>query len=535
MVSASECPFCHYSLLCHIRAGKPYWYCPRCRCEVPYGLEKHPVESTSLPPTTSAATALELAKPEPLVPATPNPLLPAAGSDPLLYWLIQAVADSLDLKTVFITVTQKLGQFLGLDQVHIVQYLPERQVWLNVAEYYKNHPAGLRVTLPDWHQTILDRLQYGEIIQTKLPGAGFPKLPEQNWLLVPLLSGSDGLGQTAQFTLGYVGLVVEATAYTWPEETIQQICPIANQLAVAIRQYLLQQQIKTLLRQLQAEAVGSTNLPVTRPFPTLELPSRPLKCDSSHQLLIGYVAYYLSRGKLILSPTSNPISFTGEVYQALGYHDDFLTFWHHLRQRRDFTELYLENDIVAFKDLLNGNCHVTECARCRLPQPIPTGAMYALPACPCDRRQATETLTIIPREPGSDLWQVIVLGPLPENQTDLEAAFRLNGFAVCWVENPEMAVSHGLTVVDLVLIQASVAPTLAEIWAKTLHQYHQFQDATIVALSAELHDNLPWLERSLEIEDYILAPLAGEHLLQQLSQIDRQKATSPAELHWFPV
>src|SRR6476619_3856875 len=108
--------------------------------------------------------------------------------------------------------------------------------------------------------------------------------------------------------------------------------------------------------------------------------------------LISYVAYYVSRGKAVISPLSDRLSFQGLVYEYRGYHRDFLLFWQRLQQRRDFYQLCLEGDTFTFKQLLEHRYEISECARCYLPIPTPMGGALDVPACHfCDREPSLKS------------------------------------------------------------------------------------------------------------------------------------------------
>ncbi len=47
MIPSSECLYCSYPLLCQIRQGKPYWFCKRCRRDIPFGTSRRLTETTS--------------------------------------------------------------------------------------------------------------------------------------------------------------------------------------------------------------------------------------------------------------------------------------------------------------------------------------------------------------------------------------------------------------------------------------------------------------------------------------------------------
>ncbi len=58
----------------------------------------------------------------------------------------------------------------------------------------------------------------------------------------------------------------------------------------------------------------------------VELPYQENQEITKADLLMSYVAYYVSRGKQVISPFHGALPFEGLVYQYSGYHRDFCTF-----------------------------------------------------------------------------------------------------------------------------------------------------------------------------------------------------------------
>ncbi|MBE9129540.1 MULTISPECIES: GAF domain-containing protein [unclassified Coleofasciculus] len=160
--------------------------------------------------------------------------------------LTQAIRRSLDLQTIFSTATQEIENLLQVDRAQIVQYLPERKLWVNVAESCKGQglSMGVGLEIPDEHNPITEKLKRLEVVRIddtnifedeanqaiaqKLPGA---------WLLVPLHCGSS--------VWGALGLVVDAQPYHWQDIEVELICGVADQLAIALQQAELYKQSRT--------------------------------------------------------------------------------------------------------------------------------------------------------------------------------------------------------------------------------------------------------------------------------------------------
>ncbi|MBD2100471.1 two-component system response regulator [Leptolyngbya sp. FACHB-261] len=303
--------------------------------------------------------------------------------------------------------------------------------------------------------------------------------------------------------------------------------------------------------------------------------------------LMSYVAYYVSRGKTVISLMDGPLPFTGPVYQYRGYHSYFSHFWWELKQRRDFHDLHMESDNYSFGDFLGNDCTVGECSRCDLPIPIPDGLAYTVPNCTlCDngpllaeqgdssiqvegitfrkryKHPATASSTPVAQaqlaglqptfsesDLGSeflesedsfdltfDLTQVVAVGTPPTDRMSLEEVLSLNGFDVTFVSKPEEVTCQSWPrTVDLVLIHAEVSEKEGKTWAQELHRHPQIQNAPVVALSAEAGGGLPWVERTLGVVDYVVAPLNGDRLAHRLRQVlQAQHIAQGAEIHWFP-
>ncbi len=272
---------------------------------------------------------------------------------------------------------------------------------------------------------------------------------------------------------------------------------------------------------------------------TVELPCQESLVVTPQDLLISYVAYYVSRGKSVLSPHQGVLPFEGEVYHYWGYHRDFLAFWQRLSQRHDFPELSLQGDAIAFQAFLGSGYTVTECARCSLPIPTATGHTYTTPSCTlCHEpvRQACQPQAL-PRHPSGarDVTAVLVIGAGDQSDQALKDSLAINGFNVTFMADPQMIDADSLpSLVDLVVLDAD-SEAEAQDWTTTLACYPQLQGVQMIALSAQNRFSIPWAERPLSIADYLLSPLGGTRLSRCFG-----RAASPSlvaassQIHWFP-
>ena len=243
-------------------------------------------------------------------------------------------------------------------------------------------------------------------------------------------------------------------------------------------------------------------------------------------ILKSYLAYFISRGMSLVSYKKGEIIYVGLVYQYQGYHQDFENFWRDIQLRSDFAQLYIEGDVRSFQDFLVGFYNVGECARCNLPIPIPTGAAYDIPSCNfCEKKHYSK------ETPDGEQVKtnVVVVGKPPSNIYSWQNLLANNNFAVTFIPEVE-AVNHQPIEepVEMILIDRDINKNTAENLAKELSQNPKLKQVPIIALSPTAGNGLPWLERNLEIEDYLLVPLNGEYLARSLRR-------QPNQLYWFPV
>ncbi|MGK7901431.1 MAG: PAS domain S-box protein [Hormoscilla sp.] len=459
--------------------------------------------------------------------------------------ITQAIRSSIDLEIIFSTAVSEMLQVLQAEYVHIFQYLYESHLWLNIAES-RSHPALPATLGREIHAGALPA-KVNSIVRSDDNDIDTDQLAETftgTWLLVPLHLGVS--------VWGGIIIVMPSDAYEWQDSEIEWLRTVANQLDMGLNQAVLYQQLAAAHQELKRwTAFEEISNPVTTILRGEELKKKPAGLESGpnstaglrrpflpeESLLMSYVAYYLSRGKTVLSLMSGPLAFEGKVYDYQGYHEDFQYFWQQLQQRRDFRELYLEGDSYCFGNFLEGSCTVSECARCQIPIPMPSDPAWSLPSCPCDLegtgqqdRQQEKGLNEV------ELTQVLAIGALPNNCKNLDKWFARNGFAVTFVSQPEEIIPQSLPdTIDMVLIHAEVSSVEGKAWAQKLRRHPQLNSAPIVALSAEAGQSMNWVERDLGVEDYLLTPLGGDRLAAHLRGCSQsQLSFAGTELHWFP-
>lgn len=259
------------------------------------------------------------------------------------------------------------------------------------------------------------------------------------------------------------------------------------------------------------------------------------------ELLKSYVAYYLSRGKKIISPVSGEISFTEPVYQYWGYQKNFLNFWQQLQQRKDFRDLYIDGDLYCFGQVIGDNCIIDECGRCNLPIPKTVGRAPDAPNCTLcldswQSHRTSDQPQSLEVEEELRLTPIVAIGTPPAEYKKLQELLFLNGFTVYFVSNLENLSRQSLPpTVEMVMIFAKLSEAEGKAWAQELKYYPQLVDVPIIALSTEAGHGLPWIDRTLGIADYILPPYSGDRLADYLRQvIQPQLNTNNAQIHWYP-
>ncbi len=273
----------------------------------------------------------------------------------------------------------------------------------------------------------------------------------------------------------------------------------------------------------------------------LNLPHlQSLDSDSDRNLLMGYVAYYLSRGQALRSPLGKRIEYTGRVYHYWGYHPDFLLFWHQLEARKDFPQLSIAKTSRCFAEFLSGSLEVRECARCGLPQPSMVGRIYGSPGCElCDLEcPLTAKTALTPNAAPNDApnIRVLAVGTLPAHAKQWREHYALNGVDIVFISRPNAIPDAVLKApVDAVLIHQALSEAEANAWVTQLARQPALMTVPMIALSAHVRSEMPWLERSPTLEDYLVVPLSGDALLHHLRHITALQTSPPsAEPYWFP-
>ena len=188
-----------------------------------------------------------------------------AQREQALSQVIQAIRNSLDLQTIFETAVREMGRLLQVEQANILQYLPEQGVWLYLASYCQSPavaPVGLDVVgleLPDEGNPIMAQLKQLEVVRlddastvanelTQILAQTFPGA----WLLVPL--------QVSGAVWGNITLIRGPEPFVWQDWQIDLTRAVGDQLAIAIQQSQLYQQVQQLNTRLEEQVQDRTTL-----------------------------------------------------------------------------------------------------------------------------------------------------------------------------------------------------------------------------------------------------------------------------------
>jgi len=179
--------------------------------------------------------------------------------------VIQTIHNSLDVEPVFNTAIIQIAELLQVDQATIVQYLPDQGVWRHVAGYHplSGHEDMIGLDIADAANPLADRLKRREIVQiddslqlndeVNAPlAARFPG----SWLLIPLYFWGT-TEASSRPVWGSLSLFREQS-HAWQPVEVDLAVTIATQLAIAIQQSELYQQVQTLNISLEAQVQERT-------------------------------------------------------------------------------------------------------------------------------------------------------------------------------------------------------------------------------------------------------------------------------------
>jgi len=158
-----------------------------------------------------------------------------------------AIRSTLELEVIFATAAAEISQLLHIDRVEILKYLPERQVWLTVADYRQRSGlmSCLGMEIPDAGNPLGSRLKQLEVVRIDNShtledevNKGLAETFPGAWLLIPL--------HFQARLWGSLTLAMEGHSHQWQDSEVELACAIAAQLAIAIQQSELYQQVQRL-------------------------------------------------------------------------------------------------------------------------------------------------------------------------------------------------------------------------------------------------------------------------------------------------
>ncbi len=177
--------------------------------------------------------------------------------------VVHAIRHSLDLETIFATTVCEVAKLLHVDAVQIVHYMPDRHLWVVESEFCSNPevPVAIGLEIPDDNNPIAARLKRFETVQINDTSAQLDEINRNlarilpgAWLMVPI-----DLEVAANRTLwGSLTLIKHVPVPEWQAWEVQMANAVADQLAIAIQQSNLYQQVQTLNNHLEKQVQERT-------------------------------------------------------------------------------------------------------------------------------------------------------------------------------------------------------------------------------------------------------------------------------------
>ena len=196
----------------------------------------------------------------------------------ILNQVIQVIRQSLDLDTIFSMAITEIVSVLGLDRACILQYLPQQKQWQEVACFGDHHSIIPPVFSPMQQTYCLESDDFNVLTSEEIQHlTGILG----NWLPIPLRVGSE--------IWGCLGLLKQQNLNGWKESEIELTCAISEQLAIAIQQSKIYQELQIANQQLLRLATidGLTQVANRRRFDQyLEQQWQDLQAEKSSLALI---------------------------------------------------------------------------------------------------------------------------------------------------------------------------------------------------------------------------------------------------------
>lgn len=168
--------------------------------------------------------------------------------------VVQAIRNSLNLNTIFSTAATEITRLLKADQAVIIQYLPQEKIWQCVADYRQspNLPSALNIEIPDNDNPFATSLKQFGVVKISDYAACKDQISRSlaaiypgAWLFVPLQIGSE--------IWGCLSLHHSHQGWDWQDSEVDLACGVADQLAIAIQQSELYEQVQQLNAHLELQ------------------------------------------------------------------------------------------------------------------------------------------------------------------------------------------------------------------------------------------------------------------------------------------
>ncbi|XGV96410.1 MAG: ATP-binding protein [Leptolyngbya sp. BL-A-14] len=172
--------------------------------------------------------------------------------------VIQVIRNSLDLNTIFATATAEIAHLLQADRADIVQYLPAIPIWKVVSDSHYNQQLNniSGMEFADDNNEPIAQLKRLEVVRledvAQYPDATvsqYAQLLPGTWLLVPIHFEAKLWGCLA---------LIRDRWRRWQESEVELACAVVDQLAIAIQQSQLYQQVRQLNKTLENQVQERT-------------------------------------------------------------------------------------------------------------------------------------------------------------------------------------------------------------------------------------------------------------------------------------
>jgi PAS domain S-box-containing protein len=191
-----------------------------------------------------------------------------AQKEQALNRVVQAIRNSLDLTTIFATAVAEIGNALQVERVSMAEYVPTESLWRIIAEYRQTPELviGLGLEIADQGGFVSQHIKRGEMVcidnasQHEDPivqslAVTFPG----SWLIMPLSNVlANSASAFASPVWGSLNLLRHQQPVGWQDWEVELACAIADQLAIALHQSQLYQQVQCLNTDLETQVTDRT-------------------------------------------------------------------------------------------------------------------------------------------------------------------------------------------------------------------------------------------------------------------------------------